>query len=373
MPGRDGEGIATGGSETSEAAQRIVAVRSNAILSLDKAETIAARRLRDLAIRLRDDDVEGSTDRAPFDADRHFRERLAERMAALGAEVSADEPARPVPYAVSDALPLSALGLSMPLLPGAAPKAAARADALSGDDTATGPGRVATNTDSSVTSMLRSDAAQDDDAYPVFEPAVRLVDLINQQRTLVTRLADMSLAEEVEPQAELNVTALQSGDVAITDTFEAPAAEDASAQARSDAEELFEAATHAAEPVHEERHNVDDDALVPLAISAEQLIAALQADPSAFRSIEEPVPEEKRLVELLVEDRQPAEPRRDLADAEEEGAERAPMIIERARAEMAAIANSEAALRPARHSGAVGFFAGLSLSIAAGIVLYYTL
>jgi len=49
------------------------------------------------------------------------------------------------------------------------------------------------------------------------------------------------------------------------------------------------------------------------------------------------------------------------------------MIIERARAEMAAIANSEAAFRPARHSGAVGFFAGLSLSIAAGVVLYYTL
>ena len=48
------------------------------------------------------------------------------------------------------------------------------------------------------------------------------------------------------------------------------------------------------------------------------------------------------------------------------------MIIERARAEMAAIAASEAA-RPVRHSGAAGFFAGLSLSIAAGIVLYYTL
>jgi len=284
MPGRDGEGIAAGGLEASEAAQRIVAVRSNAILSLDKAETIAARRLRDLAIRLRDDDLEGGTDRAPFDADRHFRERLAERMAALGAEVSADESARPVPYAVSDALPLSALGLSMPLLPGAAPKAADKADASQGDDTATEPDHVATNTDSSVTSMRRYDAAQDDDAYPVFEPAVRLVDLINQQRTLVTRLADMSLAEEVEPLPGRSVIALQSGNVVIADTFEAPAAENSSAQTRSDAEELFEAATHAAEPVHEEHHDADDDALVPLAISAEQLIAALEADSSAFRS-----------------------------------------------------------------------------------------
>ncbi|MFM9846882.1 MAG: hypothetical protein ACKVP3_06960 [Hyphomicrobiaceae bacterium] len=373
MPGRDGEGIAAGGLEASEAAQRIVAVRSNAILSLDKAETIAARRLRDLAIRLRDDDVEGGTDRAPFDADRHFRERLAERMAALGAEVSADESARPVPYAVSDALPLSALGLSMPLLPGAAPKAAVKVDALQGDEAATDPGHVATNTDSSVNGLLRSDAAQDDDAYPVFEPAVRLVDLINQQRTLVTRLADMSLAEDVEPLPGRNVTALQSGNVVVADIFEAPAAEDAPAQTRSDAEELFEAATHAAEPVREEHHDADDDALVPLAISAEQLIAALEADPSAFRSDEEPAPEEKRLAKLFVENRQPAEPRRDLADAEGEGDERAPMIIERARAEMAAIANSEAALRPARHSGAFGFFAGLSLSIAAGVVLYYTL
>ena len=87
-------------------------------------------------------------------------------------------------------------------------------------------------------------------------------------------------------------------------------------------------------------------------------------------------PEEKPLplAERVIADREPAEfVRRDLPmDAEAEGAERAPMIIERARAEMAAIAASEAA-RPARHSGAVGFFAGLSLSIAAGIVLFYTL
>ena len=49
------------------------------------------------------------------------------------------------------------------------------------------------------------------------------------------------------------------------------------------------------------------------------------------------------------------------------------MIIERARAEMTAIANGDIALRPARPSGAVGFFAGLSLSIATGIVLYCAL
>ncbi|NJO22127.1 MAG: hypothetical protein HC868_03275 [Sphingomonadales bacterium] len=46
----------------------------------------------------------------------------------------------------------------------------------------------------------------------------------------------------------------------------------------------------------------------------------------------------------MIKDREPAElPRHDLTEeAEAEGAERAPMIIERARAEMAAIAASEA-------------------------------
>ncbi|MET0569229.1 MAG: hypothetical protein ABWZ74_09140, partial [Hyphomicrobiaceae bacterium] len=114
-----------------------------------------------------------------------------------------------------------------------------------------------------------------------------------------------------------------------------------------------------------------DDALVPLAISAEQLIAALESGPSPFKGDE---PEEKPLARTAIEDREPPEfARRDLIlDAGADSAERAPMIIERARAEMAAIAASEA-MRPARHSGAVGFFAGLSLSIAAGIVLFYAL
>ena len=47
-----------------------------------------------------------------------------------------------------------------------------------------------------------------------------------------------------------------------------------------------------------------DDALVPLAISAEQLIAALQSGPSSFHEDE---PEEKPLVEPAIEDREPAE------------------------------------------------------------------
>jgi hypothetical protein len=372
MPGRDGEGIATGGLEGNEAAHRIVAVRSNAILSLDKAETIAARRLRDLAIRLRDEDSEGGTDRAPFDADRHFRERLAERMAALGGEVSVDESTRPVPYAVSDALPLSALGLAGPQLPRPGSEVSAKTDALRGDDGAADPDHAAMTANGSAANTSRSDAVQGDDAYPVFEPSVRLVDLIDQQRTLVTRLADMSLAEEVEPQAGLDLTELDDGKVATGDTFAAPAGEDVSAQSRSDAEELFDAATHAPEPVHEK--HADEDALLPLAISAEQLIAALETGPSAFRPDEEQVQENKPLAEIIKDRAPAAEPRHDLAHAEEEeGAERAPMIIERARAEMAAIANSDAAFRPAHHSGAAGFFAGLSLSIAAGIVLYYTL
>ena len=363
MAGRDGNGIATGGLDGTEGAHQIAAVRSNTILSLDKAESIAARRLRELAIRLGNDDADAGTDRAPFDADRHFRERLAERMAALGAEASADEPGRALPYAVSDALPLSALGLSLPLLPSPAASATAetvvvRSDVLD-DDVSADPSFDGAGVDSDT----GEPNASEEDTYPAFEPGVRLIDLISQQRTLVNRLADMSLAEEVAPLEGLDVTLLDSGTLETSDM-------DASASpARSDAEELFETATHAAEPLG---NHTDADALAPLAISAEQLIAALEAGPSAFQA-DEPAPAEKPLTELApaVEIRQPAQPRRELTDAD--GAERAPMIIERARAEMTAIANGDIALRPAPPSGAVGFFAGLSLSIAAGVVLYYTL
>ena len=53
MPGRDGNGIADGGTGAqTEGAHQIAVVQSRAILSLDKAESIAARRLRELAIRL---------------------------------------------------------------------------------------------------------------------------------------------------------------------------------------------------------------------------------------------------------------------------------------------------------------------------------
>ena len=371
MAGQDGEGLSTGGLEGTEAA-RIVAVRSNAILSFDKAETIAARRLRELAIRLRNDDAEAATDRVPFDADRHFRERLAERMAALETDASATEAPAPIPYAVSDALSLTALGVSKPLLAAPLVKTASKADATQADGTPAEPSLAAADTEKPDVDT-QGDPALDDD-YPVFEPAVRLVDLINQQRTLVTRLADMSLAEDVEADAGPDLTALGSGDVdaAIRDVADAVVVTEltGAVEARSDAEELFEAATHPAEPVLHD--DAGDDALVPLAISAEQLIAALESGPSSFHEDE---PKEKSLAESVLADRAPAEfVRRDLAmdaDADAEGAERAPMINERARAEMAAIAASEAA--PARNSGAVGFFAGLSLSIAAGIVLYYTL
>ncbi len=370
MAGQDGEGLSTGGLEGTEAAH-IVAIRSNAILSLDKAETIAARRLRELAIRLSNDDAQTATDRVPFDADRHFRERLAERMAALGVDTAAPESATPVPYVVSDALSLSALGLSIPLLAGPVGRTAPRIDVAESDGVSAEPSLVAANIEDADIDTQRSDAAGDD--YPVFEHAVRLVDLINQQRTLVTRLADMSLAEDVESEAGADVMGLGSDEV---DTAITGAAENVETRTltdlvdvRSDAEELFETATHPAEPVPQD--DAGDDALLPLAISAEQLIAALKAGPSSFHEDE---PEEKPLVELAIKDSEPAElPRHDLMeDADEEGAERAPMIIERARAEMAAIAASEAA-RPVRHSGVVGFFAGLSLSLAAGIVLYCTL
>jgi hypothetical protein len=372
MAGQDGEGLVTGGLEGTEAAQ-IVAVRSNAILSFDKAETIAARRLRELAIRLRNDDTQAGTDRVPFDADRHFRERLAERMATLGVETATTAPAEPVRYTVSDALSLSELGLSMPLLAGPAPRATAKIDVVQTDDAPADEMLLGVKRSGDPDAETqKSDVANDDD-YPVFEPAVRLVDLINHQRTLVTRLADMSLAEDVEPEAGVDVTALGSGEFETVnaeaeDTVERFGLAD-SVIARSDAEELFEAATHTAEPIQQD--DASDDALVPLAISAEQLIAALEAGPSSFKA-DEPAPGEKQLAELLINDRRSEEPRRHHAESDEEGADRAPMIIERARAEMAAIAASEAA-RPARQSGAVGFFAGLSLSIAVGIVLYYSL
>jgi hypothetical protein len=369
MAGQDGEGLSTGGLEGTEAA-RIVAVRSNAILSFDKAETIAARRLRELAIRLRNDDAEAATDRIPFDADRHFRERLAERMATLGTDASATETPTPVPYAVSDALSLSALGVSKPLLAAPLAKTAPKGDATQAEGSPAEPSLAAADTEKPDVDA-QGDPALDDD-YPVFEPAVRLVDLINQQRTLVTRLADMSLAEDVEADVGPDLPALGSGEAeaALRDVADAVVVTDltGAVEARSDAEELFEAATHSAEPVQHD--DAGDDALVPLAISAEQLIAALESGPS---SLHEDEPEEKPVAGPVIADRAPADfARHDLTlDAEAEGAERAPMIIERARAEMAAIAASEAA--PARNSGAVGFFAGLSLSIAAGIVLYYTL
>lgn len=372
MAGQDGDGLSTGGIEGTEAA-RIVAVRSNAILSFDKAETIAARRLRELAIRLRNDDTQAVADRVPFDADRHFRERLAERMAALGTEAGTTEPAKPIPYTVSDALPLSALGLSLPLLAGPAPRVAAKSDVAQAGETPAGEMSAGLKLGGNAgPDAQKSDAAEQEDDYPVFEPAVRLVDLINQQRTLVTRLADMSLAEDVAPEPALDVMTLNG---AALDTANAETADieersvlTAPITARSDAEELFEVATHMAEPIQQD--DSGDDALVPLAISAEQLIAALEAGPLPTKA-GETRPQEKQLAELVVKDHRLDDPRR-LADSDDDSAERAPMIIERARAEMAAMAASEA-VRPARQSGAVGFFAGLSLSVAVGIVLYYTL
>jgi hypothetical protein len=364
MPGRDGNGIAAGGLDAVEGAHQIAVVQSRAILSLDKAESIAARRLRELAIRLGNDDGDAGTDRAPFDADRHFRERLAERMAALGGETSAAEPAsgRALPYAVSDALPLSALGLSLPLLPRATQSVAggARGNDPS-NDIAQLPAVVSPDENISGGDAYPPDEAQDSD-YPVFMPAVRLVDLINQQKTLVNRLADMSLAEEAAPQVGLDVMTLDSNAAEFSDLNVS------ATLARSDAEELFDVATHTAEPLPGDEREAG--ALVPLAISAEQLIAALESEPPPFQA-DEPVARESRLDELL-DDRQPDPPVRSEHD-DADDVERAPMIIERARAEMTAIANGDIALRPARPSGAVGFFAGLSLSIATGIALYYAL
>jgi hypothetical protein len=393
-------------------------------LTLDEAENIAARRLRELAIRLGDDDndsTSGEPGLATFDADRHLRTRLAQRIASIGSSEnrdgedsakSAEDGIRPlaetgmgVRYAVSDALPLSAFGDGLAALSlgrQELPTAAIVEDETPAD------GQVVHGL-GSVELLVPDELDQVDgdtvDAVPpqvdaIPESAMRLVDLIKEQRQLLDRLGRLgriplalaSAAEDVE-----------SPDMA-------------SQVVRSDAEELFEFGTHAPEGAHLD--GAVDDGPDPVAMSAEQLIAALgETTPDEE---EEPAVELKRsppvegvapsLLQELV-DRSPdtaprpqfvlyqpsllpglgatgaglaprtlsservVEERRLLPATQESdpAPERPPIIIERARAEMAALASGTAPLHAPRASAAIGFLTGLALSLVCGAVLFFVL
>lgn len=334
---------------------RPLAERRAGSLSLDEAQDIAARRLRELAIRLGDEDVDDTDDdgdgnHAPFDADRHFRSRLAERIAGLedrqpesGNSLKAHERT----YSVTEALPLSAFGGRLtalahvpsvvPALP--APQQIGFLEVLDGaieaHDTETSAD--SDKAEPTETSMTGAGA----------EREVRLADLIQEQRTLLNRLSAISLSyDETEPAP---------GDDAMSDRARLDAAVD---DFMADAEHLFDAGTHSAEPLRDEAAEIEEhDAPAP--ISAEQLIAALK-DTTAS---------------LEAQGGAQMEPRGGIASdlASYSNSDRPPIIIERARAELSALANGEIPqLRP-HHSGAVGFIAGLSLSVMIGIGIYFAL
>jgi hypothetical protein len=395
-------------------------------LTLDEAENIAARRLRELAIRLGDDDNDSTSDEpglATFDADRHLRTRLARRIASIGSSEGKDaedsaqsgkEGTRPLAetgvcarYAVSDALPLSAFGDGLAALSLGRPELPAPAIA---EDETPSDGQIAYDL-GSVELLAPAELDQVDgdtvdaaspqaDAMP--ESAMRLVDLINEQRLLLDRLGRLGrIPLELAGAAE---------DVKPADT--------ASQIARSDAEELFEFGTYAPEAARS-RDTVDDSP-DPVAMSAEQLIAALkETTPDEEEDLEpavefKPSPPIERVAPSLLQelvDRRPdtsprpqfvlyqpsllpglgttgarlapralsselaVEERRLLPAALESdpASERPPIIIERARAEMAALANGTVPLHAPRPSAAIGFFAGLSLSLVLGVALYFML
>jgi hypothetical protein len=357
------------------------------ILSLDEAEIIAARRLRELAIRLGDgdadnDDLSFAASEAPFNADRMFLDRLAERISSLGSnpvtaasseedhdldvdatgETAGAVPA--LPYMVTDALPLSAYGhtdFDTKLLP---PPSAGDADTerpvfdteqfdAALDGLAANDGETAEH----VPEMHADEAGVPVVAANNSAEAARLVDLINEQRTLLNRLTYLSSTAEMPAPAFVSLDAL---------------ADILPASSWSDAEQLFEAGTHKAEPVQVRESHVEEEEAPP-PISAEELIAALGASPSPVVT-REPAPAAKILSDIrTVEKGEPAAAPALQQRRMESSPERAPMIIERARAEMSAVANGEVRAPAKRPSGAIGFAAGLSLSLMVGIVLYHML
>jgi len=327
----------------------------SAALSLDEAEDIAARRLRELAIRLGDDDDVDSFDAdtdsngTPFDADRHFRSRLALRIAGHtpdAIEERSEEPDR-LPFLVTEALPLSAFGerfavmsrVTVATLEQHAPAAVADASDTQASHSET------------VSQTLAEESAADED---IANYSVRLSDLIAEQRLLLDRLSGLSAYEHELERDQFTDSLPRSAD-------EDQPADDVS----SDAHQLFEVGTYSAEPLVEE-----DDALAQPAISAEQLIAALrEAEPALSSEGRFPSYGLVNLSETVVEHaRAPV-----LDHAHEAVSDRPPMIIERARAELTAQANGEAAFTLPEPSRFFGFAAGLSLSLVVGISLYLAL
>lgn len=323
-----------------------------AALSLGEAEDIAARRLRELAIRLGDEDAEGigpdaEGNGAPFDADRHFRSRLAQRIA--GHTVAREPTAHAPSYPVTDALPLSAFGERLAAM-SRLPVTPVEKQVLAVVDSAS-----AAEADQSVVVAIALGRVEEPVADGDLGHAMRLADLIQEQRALLDRLSGFAVAGGISAP-ERPADDLSESTDAVGPTYVAP----------SDAEQLFDAGTHVAEPLHEQ----DDSAAVPAAISAEQLIAALR----------EVVPVSSAEVRFSLESQAKesgsSEERAVLVASElaaDVASDRPPMIIERARAELTALANGEAAHLRAAPSGLFGFIAGLCLSVVVGISLYFAL
>jgi hypothetical protein len=405
-------------------------------LTLDEAENIAARRLRELAIRLGDDDNERVSDEpglVTFDADRHLRTRLAQRIASIGSSEgeeqadsaqSREDGIRPLAetgvcgrYVVTDALPLSAFGNALAALSLGRPDLPAPAIAKNEMPT---DGLAAHDL---MSAELLAPAEQDErgdavdaplpqaDAMP--ESAMRLVDLIKEQRLLLDRLGRLG---RIPLAGAMALSSVDRDAKPVSTVPQTP---------RSDAEELFEAATYAPEAAGSD--NTVEEGPDPVAMSAEQLIAALketrpdeEQEPESVVELPEPVVEFKpsppierlgpSLLQELV-DRNPDAARRpqsvmrqpssmsalgttgmELAPralslglaveerrllpvtlASDPAPERPPIIIERARAEMAALANGTVPPHASHTSAAIGFLTGLTLSLVCGVVLFFML
>jgi len=381
MPIRDG-GVTQGGGELEVASKNAIvggpvdpdaAAETNRLLTLDEAEIIAARRLRELAIRLGDGVDDGFDNAsAPFDADRMFRDRLAVRISSLATSASesaaetgddaadfatGDEPqSAESPYAITEAQPLTAYGAGVLALYGPQgrlllpPPPAVEAPQDRSAEVSVEEDLLANHGEASAGHIGEGAAAAEQQPETSDRPAdttMRLVDLINEQQTLLNRLAYLSTEAGFGGDAARGLEALlQAGTL-------------------SDAEQLFETGTYKAEPIKAGMEDAED---APLPISAEQLIAALEGAAQAKPIFEEPrsgsLPQDKDAPGVAAARETPVQrPRKD----------RAPMIIERARAEMTAIANGEIVQQQAQPRGFFGFFAGLSLSLALGAALYHLL
>jgi len=332
-------------------------------LSLDEAEGIAARRLRELAIRL-SDGIAGEagnkpeSDRQeapPFDADRHFRARLARRIADLSQDTAGKEAgdeavqpeaqsfsAEPLPYAVSDALDFSAFGerFSNLMHTPRVEFVSLRTDDAAEHFEPSLPYSLDPEPDGATLEPQSGTLMSALDAGATAAP-VSLVDLIQEQRTLLDRLSDLSLGQEVDDAGAPG----SKSDVNLADLAQslAPIA-DAETVAPTVADLALEVSRNAAHPVR---------------LSAEQLIAALEETVPLRNDGPEPALSQLSLKHAPAGPAAHADP--------------SPMIIERARAEFTANGGRASAPQAVPPSGMVGFIAGLSLSMMIGAALYMVL